>query len=85
MNTKHIAWMLFLLAVRIAFGQGAGTPRMITPVVAAVPTITILAAPTGAWVQSQGAGDATINLGPISYFKGTSALGEASQKKAARS
>jgi hypothetical protein len=80
MNIKHTVWMLLLLANRAAFGQAAGMPRTITPVVSAAPTITILAAPTGAMLQSQGANNASMNLGPISYFKGTSAAGETSQK-----
>ncbi len=50
------------------------------PVLAAAPTITILAAPTGAMLQNQGANNASVNLGPISYFKGTSTVGETSQK-----
>jgi hypothetical protein len=82
MNTKQIVWMLLLLANRSAFGQApAVMPRSITPALAAAPTITILAAPTGAMLESQGANNASMNLGPISYFKGTSAAGETSQKK----
>ena len=80
MNIKHAVWMLFLMANRTAFGQAAVTPRTITPVLAAAPTITILAAPTGAILQSQGANSAFVNLGPISYFKRTATLGETSQK-----
>jgi hypothetical protein len=78
MNKKYIVWML-LLASRAAFGQAAGTPRTITPT-AAAPTITILGVPTGAMLQSQGTGNASINLGPVSYFKGTSVPGEARRK-----
>ena len=81
MNIKQIVWMLLLLANRSAFGQApAVTPRSITPALAAAPTITILAAPTGAMLETQGANNASMNLGPISYFKGTSAVGETSQK-----
>src|SRR5580704_103943 len=80
MNSKHILCTLCLLANLVAFGQSAGTPRMTMPVVAAAPTIAILAAPAGARLESQGANNATVNLGPISYFKGTSAAGETSQK-----
>lgn len=83
MNIKHTAWMLLLLANRAAFAQAAGTPRTTTPVLAAAPTITILAAPTGAMLESQGVNNASMNLGPISYFKGTSAAGETSQKNPA--
>jgi hypothetical protein len=79
MNKKHIVWMLLLLASRAAFSQATGTPRTMTPTVAA-PTITILSAPTGAMLQSQGAGNTTINLGPVSYFRGTSVPGETSHK-----
>jgi hypothetical protein len=81
MNTKHMVWMLLLLANRAAFGQAVVTPRMTMARVATAPTITILAAPTGAMLESQGANNASLNLGPISYFKGTSAAGETSQKK----
>lgn len=84
MNSKHtflfLLWTLALLVRGAAFGQAAGTPRTTMPVLAAAPTITILAAPSGAMLQSQGASSALINLGPVSYFKGTSAAGETSQK-----
>jgi hypothetical protein len=80
MNIKHIVWILLPLANRAAFGQAAVTPRTFAPVLAAAPTITILAAPTGAMVESQGAANTSMNLGPVSYFKGTSAPGETSQK-----
>jgi hypothetical protein len=86
MNSKHMAlfsvWMLVLLANRAAFGQTAGALRTITPVEAApaAPTITILGAGTGALVRSQAAGNASLDLGRVSYFRGTSAPGESSQK-----
>jgi hypothetical protein len=85
MNSKYMApfrvWVLVLLASRAAFGQPAGGPRAITPVVApAAPTITILAAATGALVRSQGASKASLDLGRASYFHGTSAPGVSSQK-----
>ncbi len=80
MNIKHAVWMLFLMANRSAFGQAAVTSRTITPVLAAAPTITIQTAPTGAILQSPGAANASMNLGPVSYFKGTSVLGETSQR-----
>jgi hypothetical protein len=85
MNSKHTAlfpvWMLVLLANRAAFGQAAGAPRTISPVAApAAPTVTILAAATGALVRSQAAGNASLDLGRVSYFRGTSAPGESRQK-----
>jgi hypothetical protein len=86
MNSKHTAlfwvWVLVLLAYRAVFGQPAGGPRTTTPVVAApsAPTITILAAATGALVRSQAAGSASLDLGRVSYFNGTSAPGESSRK-----
>jgi len=42
--------------------------------------ITILAAATGALVRTQAAGNASLDLGRISYFKGTSAPGQSRQK-----
>ena len=85
MNSKQTAplwvWMLLLFANRAAFGQPSGGPRTIQVVAApAAPTITILAAATGALVRSQAAGNATLDLGRVSYFKGTSAPGETSQR-----
>jgi hypothetical protein len=78
--------MLALLVNRAAFGQPAGAPRAINPVVAApaAPTVTILAAATGALVRSRAAGNASLDLGRVSYFRGTSAAGE-SRKKNSRS
>jgi hypothetical protein len=75
-------WILVLLANGAAFGQPAGPPRSIAAVVAApgAPTITILGAATGALVRSQGAGNASLDLGPVSYFGGASDPGESSQK-----
>jgi hypothetical protein len=88
MKIKHrirIMWIgpLALLANAAAWGQVAGKPRTIAPAAAAAaaaPTITILSAATGAVVRSLGAGNASLDLGPVSYFKGTSAAGESSQK-----
>jgi hypothetical protein len=80
MNMKHAVWMLPLIANRAAFGQAASTPRTIASVISAGPTITISAAPTGAMLQSPGAGFASVDLGPVSYYNGTSALGATSQK-----
>jgi hypothetical protein len=42
--------------------------------------ITILAAATGALVRTQAAGNASLDLGRVSYFKGTSAPGQSRQK-----
>jgi hypothetical protein len=75
-------WMLVLLANRAAFGQSAVARRTTALVVAApaAPTITIMTAQTGAMVRSQGLSTASLDLGLASYFKGTSAQGETSQK-----
>jgi hypothetical protein len=80
MNIKQTVWMSLLLTSRAAFPQMAGALRSVAPVVSTVPTITILAVPTGAMLQSQGAGNASMDLGPISYYQGTSAVGETSRK-----
>lgn len=75
-------WMLALLANPAAFGQLAGIPRTMAPVIAApsAPTITILTTATGALVRRLGAGSSSIDLGQVSYFKGASAPGENWQK-----
>jgi hypothetical protein len=86
MNSKHTAlfwvWILVLLGHRTTFGQPSGAPRTITPVAAAfaAPTITIFAAASGALIRSQAASNASLDLGRVSYFKGTSAPGQSSQK-----
>jgi hypothetical protein len=67
--------MLALFANPGAFGQPAGVPRIISPVV------TILPAATGALLRNQGAGNAFVELGRVSYFHGTSAPGQSSQKQ----
>jgi hypothetical protein len=74
--------MLLLLVNRAAFGQSFSTLRTITPVAPApaAPVITILAAATGALVRTQAAGNASLDLGRVSYFQGTSAPGESRQK-----
>jgi len=83
MNSKHVALFqvgtFALLANPAAFGQA---PRTIPPVVSApaAPTVTILAAATGPLLRSRGANNASLDLGRISYFRGTSAPGESSQK-----
>jgi hypothetical protein len=87
MNAKRetLLWglMLALLVNRAAFGQAVSPPRTITPVLAppAAPTVTILTAATGALVRSLGTGSASLDLGRVSYFKGTSAPGESSLNK----
>jgi hypothetical protein len=86
MNSEHTALfpvcMLMLVAGRAAFGQPVVAPRVVTPMVAAsaAPTITFLSAATGVLVVSHGAGNASLNLGRVSYFNGTSAPGESSQR-----
>jgi hypothetical protein len=74
--------MLVLLANRATFGQPAGVPQTLAPVVAApaAPTVTILTAATGALVRSQASGSASLDLGRVSYFRGSSAPGETSQR-----
>jgi hypothetical protein len=86
MNPKHTALfrvsMWVLLVNLAAFGQSAGPPRTIPPGLAVLtaPTITILGAATGALLRSQAAGNASLDLGRVSYFKGTWAPGQSSQK-----
>ena len=76
-------WMLVLLANGAAFGQPAVARRSTSLAVAApaAPTITVFTAGAGAMVRSQGVNTATLNLGLASYFNGTSAQGETSQKE----
>ena len=80
MNIKQTVWMLLLLTNRAALPQMASALRTVAPAVSTAPTITILAAPTGVMLQSQGTGNASMDLGPISYYRGTSAVGETSRK-----
>jgi hypothetical protein len=88
MNSKHMAlfrvWMVALFANPPAFGQPAAAPRTITSMVAVpvAPTITILGAATGALLRSQGTSSASVDLGNVSYFKGSVAPGESNQKNA---
>jgi hypothetical protein len=87
MNSKHTVlfsvWMFAILGSSSAFGQPAGVPRIAPPMAAApaAPTITILAAQTGALLRNQTASNASLDLGHVSYFKGTSNPGETSQKR----
>jgi hypothetical protein len=82
LNALFRLWILGLLARGGAPGQPAGHPRttMPAPAAPAAPRITILAAATGAPVREQGAGNASLDLGLVSYFKGASAPGESSRK-----
>jgi hypothetical protein len=86
MNAQHItilsACLLAPLVNGAALGQPAGAPRGIHPAVTApaAPAITILSASTGGLVRSQGAGNAALDLGRVSYFRGVSAPGESSQR-----
>ena len=86
MNSKHSAlflvWMAVLFADQATFGQPTGNPRTSAPMVAApaAPMITILAAATGPLVRSLGAGNASLDLGRVSYFQEASAPGQSVQK-----
>jgi hypothetical protein len=81
-HTKRTAlfWIssFALLAGREASGQTTTAVRATLP---SPPTVTVLTAASGAIIQSLGPGDSSLNLGTVSYFKGTSAPGESSQKK----
>jgi hypothetical protein len=74
--------ILVLLVNQAVWGQPAVAPRALTAVVAApaAPTITILTAANGAMLRSQGASNAALELGRVSYFRGTSAPGQSSRK-----
>jgi len=72
--------MLTPLAAITAFGQAAPRKSSLVVTAAATPTITILPAPTGAMLRSEGPGNAALDLGKVSYFKGASAPGESSKK-----
>ncbi len=74
--------MLGVPVSRVGFGQTPVAPRGVPPALAALagPTITILPPSTGSLVRSHGASNASLNLGPVSYFKGTSTPGETSRK-----
>jgi hypothetical protein len=86
MNSKHTivfrVWICVILANPSAFSQPAGIPRTVTPAIAApgTPAITILAAATGALLRNQAAGNASLDLGRVSYFTGTSSPGASSRK-----
>jgi hypothetical protein len=85
MQSKHIALsrvLLLLLANGAALGHPAGNAQTVSPIVAATtaPTITILTAATGALVRRQGIGNASLDLGRVSYFKGPSTPGQTTRK-----
>jgi|HubBroStandDraft_2_1064218.scaffolds.fasta_scaffold823098_1 hypothetical protein len=89
MNSTHTALFslgILLLGHQAAIGQAMGGRAPAAPrntklaAPSSTPTVTILSAPTGASVLNLGAGNASLNLGPVSYFKGTSAPGESSQR-----
>ena len=71
--------MVALLANIAAFGQVSGALRGMTSAIPAAPTITILPAASGALLRRQGAGSASLDLGRVAYFSGTSALGASSR------
>lgn len=49
----------------------------------AAPTITILTAATGSLLRNRGASYASLDLGRVSYFRGTSAAGQTRRKNSA--
>jgi hypothetical protein len=77
MNFQTILWALLLLAHGTASGEPIGTPKAAA---VGAPTITVLTAVTGALILNQGPGSASLNLGGVSYFRGTSTSGETSQR-----
>jgi hypothetical protein len=73
MNAQHMTLISgWMLAASTVFGQGITTP--------AAPTITVLSAPTGGLVRSEGPGNASLDLGKVSYYRGASTPGESSKK-----
>jgi hypothetical protein len=84
MNATHTAliyaWMLTPLVASTAHGQVTPRKSSLMVTAPAAPSITILAAPTGAMLRSEGPGNAALDLGKISYFKGVSAAGESSRR-----
>jgi hypothetical protein len=71
-------WMLAPLLSGVASGQTRRISSAASQ--AAPPSITILSAPTGALVRSEGAGSAALDLGTVSYFRGASVPGESSRR-----
>jgi len=86
MNAQHTTlfsvWMLAPLVACAASGQPSRGARAVPAGTAApaAPTVTILSASTGAMIRGQGASNATLDLGRVSYFRGVSAPGESSKK-----
>jgi hypothetical protein len=86
MNSRHtfpyLVWITMLFANQATFGQPANGPRTFSLVGAAsgAPTISIFAAATGTMVRSLGANNASLDLGRVSYFQGTSAPGQSMRK-----
>ncbi len=79
--TLFSLWMLAPLVNGPAFGQASGERRTLSPMsVTAAPIVTILSAPTGGLVRSEGPGNSALDLGRVSYFRGASAPGESSKK-----
>jgi hypothetical protein len=85
-RTLFLVWIVMLFANRATFGQPIGGLRAVAPVGAdlGVPTITIVAAPTGILVRRLGANNASLDLGRVSYFQAISAPGQ-SVRKSSRS
>ena len=79
-TTLIYGWMLATLTAITAFGQPAPRKSSLVVTAPAAPTITILAASTGAMLRSEGPGNAALDLGKVSYFKGASAPGESSKR-----
>jgi hypothetical protein len=81
-RASYLVGIVMLFANQATLGQPASNPRTIALVgtAPAAPTITILTAPTGALVRSLGANNASLDLGRISYFQGTSAPGQSMRK-----
>jgi hypothetical protein len=77
MNPKHTLLFPLLISAPLAHQAAFGQPA---PITVAAPTITILSAATGALMRSQGPSNARVDLGRVSYFKGTSAPGESSRR-----
>ncbi len=78
-TTLFSKWMLAPLMACAASGQPSGGPR-IAATASAAPSITILAASAGGLVRNEGAGNAALDLGRVSYFRGAAAPGESSRK-----
>jgi hypothetical protein len=91
MNSEHAAllWIstVVLLGNRAAVALPARAPRSATPVAIAAhapeTAITIVAAGSGASLRSNGASHASLDLGRVSYFKGTGAPGQTTRRNAA--